>query len=131
MTWWGWKGLTCGLSQQPAEAGGSPSPGTRVRVGAAPTTTGRVGTARRLGSGKRDGKVYECRNQWLNPLKSRTGSNLADMGRDAVRDLPRGCGSTPEPVLADGEEAALKACGVGAVMLPGYSWAPAWPNDAQ
>jgi hypothetical protein len=53
-------------------------------VGAALTTTGRVGTARRLGSGKRDGKVYECRNQWWNPLKARTGSNLVDVGRIAV-----------------------------------------------
>jgi hypothetical protein len=39
-------------------------------VGAALTTTERVGTARRLGSAKRDGTVYECRNQWWNPLKS-------------------------------------------------------------
>ena len=70
-------------------------------------------------------------NQWLKPRNGASGSNLADMGRDAVRDLFRGGGSTPEPVLADGEEAALKACGVGAVMLPGYSWAPTWPNDAQ
>jgi len=57
---------------------------------AAPTTTGRVGTARRPGSGKRDGKVYGCRNQWLNPLKARTGSNLADMGRSAVHGLTDG-----------------------------------------
>jgi hypothetical protein len=49
-------------------------------VGAALTTTGRVGTTRRFGSGKQDGKVYESRNQWSNPLKSRTGSNLVDMG---------------------------------------------------
>ena len=54
-------------------------------MGAAPTTTGRVGTARRPGSGKQDGKVYECRNQWWNPLKARTGSNLVDVGRIAVR----------------------------------------------
>ena len=45
--------------------------------------------------------------------------------------LLHGIGSTPEPVLADGEEATLKACGVGVAMLPGYSWTPAWPNDAQ
>jgi hypothetical protein len=70
-------------------------------------------------------------NQWLKPRNGASGSNLVDTGRDAVRDLILGGGSTPEPVLADGEEAALKACGVGAVMLPGYSWAPAWPNDAQ
>ena len=70
-------------------------------------------------------------NQWLKPRNGASGSNLADMGRDAVRDLILGGGSTPEPVLADGEEAALKACGVGAAMLPGYSWTPTWPNDAQ
>jgi len=70
-------------------------------------------------------------NQWWKPRNGASGSNLADTGRDAVRDLILGGGSTPEPVLADGEEAALKACGVGAVMLPGYSWAPTWPNDAQ
>jgi hypothetical protein len=50
-------------------------------VGAALTTTGRVGTTRRLGSGKQGGKVYESRNQWSNPLKARTGSNLVDVGR--------------------------------------------------
>ena len=29
--------------------------------------------------------MYAWRNQWSNPLKSRTGSNLVDMGRAAVR----------------------------------------------
>ena len=38
-----------------------------------------------------------------------------------MHDPLRGGGSTPEPVLADGEEATLKACGVGAVMLPGIA----------
>jgi hypothetical protein len=61
---------------------------------------------------------------------SRDGSYFR-AGQDAVRDPIRGCGSTPEPVPVDGEEAALNACGVGAVMLPGYSWTPTWPNDAQ
>ena len=70
-------------------------------------------------------------NQRVKPRNGASGSNLADMGRDAVRDLLRGGGSTPEPVLADGEEATLKACGVGVAMLPGYSWTPTWPNDAQ
>ena len=78
------KGPTFGLSQQAAEAEGSLTLETQGRVGAALTTTGRAGTARRPGSGKRDGKVYECRNQWSNPLKARTGSNLVDMGRAAV-----------------------------------------------
>ena len=63
-------------------------------------------------------------NQWLKLRNGASGSNLADMGRTAVRDLVRGDGSTPKPVLADGEEATLKACGVGVAMLPGYSWAP-------
>ena len=54
-------------------------------MGAALTTTGRVGTTRRPGSGKQDGKVYERRNQWWNPLKGETGSNLVDMGRATVR----------------------------------------------
>ena len=52
-------------------------------------------------------------NQRLKPRNGASGSNLADRGRDAVRGLLRGGGSTPEPVLADGEEATLKACGVG------------------
>jgi hypothetical protein len=63
-------------------------------------------------------------NQRVKPRNGASGSNLADMGRDAVRDLLRGGGSTPEPVLADGEEATLKACGVGVAMLPGYRRAP-------
>ena len=54
-------------------------------MGAALTTTGRIGTARRSGSGKQDGEVHECRNQWWNPLKWTAGSNLADLGRSAVR----------------------------------------------
>src|ERR1019366_9760683 len=53
----GVKGPTFGLSQQPEEAGGSLNLETQGRVGAALTTTGRVGTARRSGSGKHGGKV--------------------------------------------------------------------------
>jgi hypothetical protein len=55
--------FTTGLSQQVSEAGGSLTLETQGRVGAAPTTTGRIGTARRSGSGKRGGTEYECRNQ--------------------------------------------------------------------
>jgi hypothetical protein len=76
----GMEGPTCGRSQQAAEAGGSLTLEAPGWVGAASTTTGRVGTARRPGSGKRDGEVYECRNQWWNPLKSGTGSDLVDLG---------------------------------------------------
>jgi len=92
-----------------------------VRVGAAPTTTGRAGTARGSGSGKQDGKVYECRNQWLNPLKSRTGSNLVDVGRTATHARSR---ATPKPLNRDGGEVMGKACGVPVAMLQGKSWAP-------
>jgi len=67
-------------------------PGGAGKAGAALTTTGRAGTARRRGSGKRDEKVYE-RNQRLKPRKRSTGSNLADMGRGAVRDLRREAGA--------------------------------------
>jgi hypothetical protein len=49
------------------EAEGSLTVETHGRVGAALTTTGRVGTARRPGSGKRDEKVY-ARNQCQSPV---------------------------------------------------------------
>jgi hypothetical protein len=74
----GMKGPTLGLSQQPVEAGSSPASEARGWAGAALTTTGRSGTARQAGSGKQDGKVYECRNQWWNPLNHLAGSNLVD-----------------------------------------------------
>jgi hypothetical protein len=54
-------------------------------VGAALTTTELTGTTRRSGSGKQDRKVYERRNQWWNPLKRGTSSNLVDMGWATVR----------------------------------------------
>jgi hypothetical protein len=98
-------------------------------MGAALTTTERVGTTRRPGTGKRDGTVYECRNQWSNPRKSRTGSNLVDLGRAAVhaRGLAR---TTPMPVNGAGQEAMGKACGVPMAKLPGKSWAP-HPSSGQ
>jgi len=48
---------TSGLSQQAGEAGGSLTLEAQGRAGAAPTTTGRAGTARRPGPGKQGGKV--------------------------------------------------------------------------
>jgi hypothetical protein len=54
---WRWETFTVVLSQQHDEAGGSLSRGTPGRVGAAPTTPGRSGTARRTGSGKQDQKA--------------------------------------------------------------------------
>jgi hypothetical protein len=93
-------------------------------VGAALTTAGRVGTARRLGSVQQDGKVYECRNQWWNPLKTSTGSNLADMGRIALHVQVRSAWATPKPGVQAGGEAMGKVCGVPMAMLQGKSWAP-------
>src|SRR6266508_3059591 len=58
----GWKGPAAGLSQQAGGAEGSLTVETYGRVGAALTTPGRAGTARRAGSGKQDEKVY-ARNQ--------------------------------------------------------------------
>ena len=64
----------------------------------------------------------------LKPRKSSTGSNLADTGRGAVRDLGCWAGSTPAPVGFAGQEATVKDCGVIVAMLPGQSWAPSSSN---
>ena len=79
------KGSAAGLSQQAGEAEDSPILETQGRVGAVLTTTGRVGTARRPGSGKQGEKAYE-RNQRVRLRKRCAGSNLVDMGRSAVHD---------------------------------------------
>src|SRR5215211_8206920 len=77
------KGSAADLSQQAGEAEDSPILETQGRVGAVLTTTGRVGTARRPGSGKQGEKAYE-RNQRVRPRKRCAGSNLVDLGRSAV-----------------------------------------------
>jgi hypothetical protein len=69
------------------EAERSPIRETPVRREAALTKPGRSGTARRAGSGEQDQTVYE-RNQCLKLRKRGTGSNLVDMGRDAVHGRP-------------------------------------------
>jgi hypothetical protein len=76
--------LPLGCRSSPVEAEDSLIWGMPGRVGAVLTTTGRVGTARRRGSGKRDEKVYE-RNQRVKSRKRRADSNLVDLGRCAVR----------------------------------------------
>lgn len=112
-----------GLSQQAGEAGASLILEVQGRVGAAPTTLGRTGTARRSGSGKQDGKVYESRNQWWNPLKSRTGSNLVDVGRAAVHARLT-AGDSVAARAGAGAEVTGKVCGVPVTRLQGKSWAP-------
>ena len=53
----GCKGPPAACRSRPLKLGAAQAQEARVRAGAAPTTTGRAGTARRPGSGKRDGKV--------------------------------------------------------------------------
>jgi len=64
-------------------------------------------------------------NQWLNPLKCGTGSNLTDVGRAAVRaDLKlRGRRLLRRSLHVRGE-ATVKVCGVAVARLQGQSWSP-------
>jgi hypothetical protein len=75
--------LPLGCRSSLAEAEDSLIRETPGRWGAVLTTRGRVGTARRRGSGKRDEKVYE-RNQRVKSCKRRADSNLVDLGRCVV-----------------------------------------------
>jgi len=64
-------------------------------------------------------------NQWLNPLKADTGSNLVDVGRIAAHAVGDGCRrGLRSRRNAVGGEAARKVCGVLVAMLQGKSWAP-------
>ena len=69
-------------------------------------------------------------NQWSNPLKRETGSNLVDAGRVAVRAKLTEGEATPKPDSQAGQEAMGKACGVPMAMLQGKSWAPILPTGA-
>ena len=76
------------MSQHPSEAEGSLTEEVLGRAGSSPDNDGtnwyyqtvRVRLARQRG-------VMKV-NQWLNPLKRGTDSNLVDMGRAAVRVFP-------------------------------------------
>lgn len=126
-----WKGSAFWPSQRPDEAGGSRAREVPREVGAAPTTTGRPGTARRGGPAKRDGQVHVCRNQWWNPLKWNVGSNLADRGRSAVhtRIAAARRGTLGSVLGLAGSEATVKVCGVAVARLQGKSWAPIPSNE--
>jgi len=64
-------------------------------------------------------------NQWLNPLKSRTGSNLVDMGRAVVRASQRASwDATPKSDGISDEEATVNACGVAVARPQRQSWSP-------
>ena len=77
---WGVRTHLVVCRSRPLEGGGSLALEVRGRVGAASTTPGRAGTARRSGSGKQGGEAYGCRNQWWTPLKK------------SDRREPGGCG---------------------------------------
>jgi len=70
-------------------------------------------------------------NQWLNPLKRGTDSNLMDVGRLAAHvdrvDYDQRLRSRFSAV---GGEATRKACGVLVAMLQGKSWTPTLTMDA-
>jgi hypothetical protein len=88
--------------------------GRRGGWGAVLTTTGRVGTARRRGSGKRDEKVYE-RNQCLRLRKRRADSNLVDLGRYVVR-------TRREHGAGDSEAGMFRPAGRPRGRSAAYSW---------
>ena len=94
-----------------------------MRVEAAPTTTGRVSTARWSGSGKQDGKVY-VRNQRLNAPQESHQLESGGYGLGSSAHLRGNVRGTPRPVDVAGREATVKACGVVVAMLQGHSWAP-------
>jgi hypothetical protein len=75
--------------------------------------------------------VYVSRNQWSNPLKARTGSNLVDRGRDAAHVRGSLARATPASMNRVGTEAMGKVCGVPMAMLQGKSWAPRPSNGHQ
>jgi hypothetical protein len=63
-------------------------------------------------------------NQYLNPLKRGTSSNLVDMGWAAVcADLMDGK-ATPTSAIDADYEATVNACGVAVARPQGQSWAP-------
>jgi hypothetical protein len=128
----GRKDPSFGLSQQPDEAEGSLILESQGRVGAALTTTGRVGTARRPGSGKQDGKVYELQEPVVEPPQGQNRLQPGGYGPDRSARPGEFCsGDSVSPRSAIGREAMGKDCGVPMAMLQGKSWAPHPSNGQQ
>ncbi len=98
-TGWRWKDSTISLSQQANEAEGSLTLEAQVKVGSSPDNdgTGRHCQTARVRQARRKGATKV--NQWLNPLKHETGSNLVDMGRAAVHAEPDAGTATPKSDL--------------------------------
>jgi hypothetical protein len=86
-----------GLSQQADEAGGSLIPEARGRVVSSPDNDGTGRYCQTVWARLARQRGVTRVNQWLNPLKRGTGSNLVDMGRVAVHaELTEG-EATPIP----------------------------------
>ena len=67
-------------------------------------------------------------NQWSNPLKRGTSSNLVDMGWAAARvDLSHGK-TTPTSACDADHEATVNVCGVTVERPQGHSWASILPT---
>ena len=79
--------LLAGLSQQPGRSGAQPDPGD---AGGAGSSADKAGTAWYCQTGwVRRARSDGIRQESVVKLRKRgTGSNLADMGRDAVHDRP-------------------------------------------
>ena len=124
----GVQGPTAGLSQQVGVAEGSPWLEVQQRAGSSPDNdgTGRHHQTARVRQARRRGVTRV--NQWLNPLKRGTGSNLVDMGRAAagadrltgMRE-PEATGNVVSGVTGN-------VCGVPVTRLQGKSWAPIPPT---
>jgi hypothetical protein len=83
-----------GPSQRVVEAGGSLALEAQGAGGSSPDNdgTGRYCQTARGRQARREGVARA--NQWSNPLKRGIGSNLADVGRDAVHACPGGVGDS-------------------------------------
>ena len=97
----------------------------RVWAEAALTTPGLAGTARRPGSGKRNGKVY-VRNQRVKLLKTRhqLKSGGYGLGRGARPRCEMARGNSSIGLVSAGREATVNVCGVAVARPQGQSWAP-------
>ena len=114
-----------GLSQQAGEAGGSLTLEVQGRAGSSLDNAGTVWNRQtvRVRQARREGVTQV--NQWLNPLKCETGSNLTDVGRAAVRaDLVSRGRRLVGPIRMRSGEATVNVCGVAVGRLQGQSWAP-------
>jgi hypothetical protein len=68
-------------------------------------------------------------NQWLNPLKRGTSSNLVDMGWAAACVLHFAFATRLRRRFFDADkEATVKACGVVVARPQRHSWAPILPT---